>query len=207
MKNRSHRHICLCFFLSFFWVFVCVFCNIMWNCKIWSVPHANGQQETSNAAQNWCRQWTVTDLVWCQLPWSGSCQSWLCSDNWICTPNIRVVVLLFFCIVATYVRVVMNWVWKNIKADGLVVSHRWNTLIHQSSQATQLTAISCQKSGNIFLPLPCLMGPITTRKVCNVKECNVLTVTVTPNVTPKGHSAKTMWSAKYIHILEHNELY
>ena len=115
-------------------------------------------------------------------------------------------------------RFVMNWVWKNIKTDGLVVFiktdglvvfiktvfiktdglvvfiktdglvvfHRWNTLIRQSLQATQLTAISCQRSGNIFLPLPCPTGPITTRKVCNVKECNVLTVTVTPTVTPKG---------------------
>ena len=45
------------------------------------------------------------------------------------------------------------------------VTCRWNTLIHQSSQATLLTAISCQRSGNIFLPLPCLMGPTTTRKV------------------------------------------
>ena len=27
------------------------------------VLHANEQQETSNVAQNWCREWTTTDIV------------------------------------------------------------------------------------------------------------------------------------------------
>ena len=27
-------------------------------------------QETNNAARNWHRQWTSTDLIWCHLPWS-----------------------------------------------------------------------------------------------------------------------------------------
>ena len=41
-----------------------------------SVPACKWTAETSNAARNWGRQWTTTDLVWCHPPWSGSCQSW-----------------------------------------------------------------------------------------------------------------------------------
>ena len=32
--------------------------------------------ESSNAAGNWWRQWTTTDLVLCLPPWPGTCQSW-----------------------------------------------------------------------------------------------------------------------------------
>ena len=45
-------------------------------CKMWSVPHANEWQETSNVGRNWHLQWTTTDFVWrrCHPPWPGSCQ-------------------------------------------------------------------------------------------------------------------------------------
>ena len=57
-------------------IFCIVFCYILLRCEMCLVPHANEQQETSNAAGNWCRQWTTTDLVECHPPWPGSCQSW-----------------------------------------------------------------------------------------------------------------------------------
>ena len=41
--------------------FCIVFHDIMLNCKMLSIPHANEWLETSNAAGNWHRQWITTD--------------------------------------------------------------------------------------------------------------------------------------------------
>ena len=52
---------------------------MMLNCEMRSVPHANGQQETSNVARNWCSSelpLTTTNLVGRHPPWPGSCRSW-----------------------------------------------------------------------------------------------------------------------------------
>ena len=44
---------------------------------MWSVPHANEQWETGNAAGNQnSRQWTTADLVQCHPRWPDICQSW-----------------------------------------------------------------------------------------------------------------------------------
>ena len=52
------------------------FASYMVSREMWSVQHANEQQQICSAAGNWHRQSTTTDLVWCHLSWLGSCQSW-----------------------------------------------------------------------------------------------------------------------------------
>ena len=52
-----------CFFVLFFTALSFATLSIMLSCELWWVLHANKRRETSNAAKNWCRQWTTTDLV------------------------------------------------------------------------------------------------------------------------------------------------
>ena len=62
--------------------FLCaVFCDMMLGCEMWFVLHTNELWETSNAARNWRRQWTNSDLVQCHSPRPGSCQSWCVLTN------------------------------------------------------------------------------------------------------------------------------
>ena len=46
----------------------------MLSCEMCSVPHAN-ERRKCNAAGNWRRQWTTTDLIRCHPPWLV-CPSW-----------------------------------------------------------------------------------------------------------------------------------
>ena len=45
------------------------------------------QETSSNAAGNWHRQWTTTDLIWCHPPWQLSKLKW--SNKWHSHPDIR----------------------------------------------------------------------------------------------------------------------
>ena len=78
--------------LSWLWkkqvrVFCVVFHDSMLSCKMWWVLHVNEYWETSNAARNWCRQWTITDLSLMSPTLAWQLSRLICSSNQLHTPT------------------------------------------------------------------------------------------------------------------------